>query len=77
MDLEAAMHALKRLPFEDLGYARIDNHRCMRTGVPEVIYCAGAKRIMFLLMTTFSGRRGHYLLFQIQGPRVKKAQKVT
>ncbi len=41
MDLEAAMHALKRLPFEDLGYARIDNHRCMRTGVPEVIYCEG------------------------------------
>jgi pyridinium-3,5-biscarboxylic acid mononucleotide synthase len=41
MDLDAAMHALKRLPFEDLGYARIDNHRCARTGVPEVIYCEG------------------------------------
>lgn len=41
MDLDGAMHALKRLPFENLGYARIDNHRCMRTGVPEVIYCEG------------------------------------
>ncbi len=41
MDLDSAMHALKRLPFEDLGYARIDNHRCTRTGVPEVIYCEG------------------------------------
>ena len=41
MDLDAAMHKLKRLPFEDLGYARIDNHRCIRTGVPEVIYCEG------------------------------------
>jgi NCAIR mutase (PurE)-related protein len=41
MDLDSAMHALKRLPFEDLGYARIDNHRCARTGVPEVIYCEG------------------------------------
>jgi pyridinium-3,5-biscarboxylic acid mononucleotide synthase len=41
MDLEAAMHALKRLPFENIGYARIDNHRCTRTGVPEVIYCEG------------------------------------
>ncbi len=41
MDIEAAMHALKRLPYEDLGYARIDNHRCARTGVPEVIYCEG------------------------------------
>ena len=41
MDLDAAMHALRKLPFEDLGYAKIDNHRCMRTGVPEVIYCEG------------------------------------
>jgi NCAIR mutase (PurE)-related protein len=41
MNLDAAMHQLKKLPFEDLGYARIDNHRCVRTGVPEVIFCQG------------------------------------
>ena len=41
VDLNAAVAELKRLPFEDLGYARIDNHRCVRTGVPEVIYCEG------------------------------------
>ncbi len=36
-----AMHALKMLPFEDLGFARTDNHRALRTGYPEVIYCMG------------------------------------
>lgn len=41
IDLDAAMLRLKKLPFEDLGYARIDNHRCLRTGVPEVIFCQG------------------------------------
>ncbi len=41
IDLDAAMLQLKKLPFEDLGYARIDNHRCVRTGVPEVIFCQG------------------------------------
>lgn len=41
IDLDAAMLQLKKLPFEDLGYARIDNHRCIRTGVPEVIFCQG------------------------------------
>jgi NCAIR mutase (PurE)-related protein len=41
MDLDAAMLQLKKLPFEDLGYAKIDNHRCVRTGVPEVIFCQG------------------------------------
>lgn len=40
-DLDAAMDQLKKLPFENIGYARIDNHRCVRTGVPEVIYCEG------------------------------------
>jgi pyridinium-3,5-biscarboxylic acid mononucleotide synthase len=41
IDPEAAVDQLKNLPFENLGYARIDNHRCVRTGVPEVIYCEG------------------------------------
>jgi hypothetical protein len=37
----AAMQCLKKLPFEDLGYAKVDHHRCLRNGVPEVIYCQG------------------------------------
>ncbi len=38
---EAALQSLKKLPFEDLGYAKVDHHRCLRNGVPEVIYCEG------------------------------------
>ena len=41
MDLDTALHQLKKLPFEDIGYAKVDTHRCMRNGVPEVIYCEG------------------------------------
>ena len=41
LDLDAAMHRLKKLPFEDLGYAKVDHHRCVRNGAPEVIYCEG------------------------------------
>ena len=41
MDLDEALHKLKKLPFDDLGYAKIDFHRCIRQGVPEVIYCEG------------------------------------
>jgi hypothetical protein len=36
-----ALNRLKKLPFEDLGYAKVDHHRCLRNGVPEVIYCQG------------------------------------
>jgi NCAIR mutase (PurE)-related protein len=38
---EAAAERLKSLPFEDLGHARVDHHRSLRTGLPEVIYAAG------------------------------------
>ncbi|AWI07612.1 1-(5-phosphoribosyl)-5-amino-4-imidazole-carboxylate carboxylase [Clostridium drakei] len=41
MDVEKALEKLQDLPFKDLGYAKIDNHREIRVGYPEVIYCAG------------------------------------
>jgi NCAIR mutase (PurE)-related protein len=37
----AAAERLKSLPFEDLGHTRVDHHRSLRTGLPEVIYAAG------------------------------------
>ncbi len=36
-----ALEALKTLPYTDLGFARIDHHREIRTGYPEIVYCAG------------------------------------
>jgi len=32
---------LRTFPYTDLGFARIDHHREMRTGYPEIVYCAG------------------------------------
>jgi len=36
-----AVDELKLLPFEDLGFAKLDHHRSIRCGFPEVIYCEG------------------------------------
>lgn len=41
INIEAALEQLEDLPFKDLGFAKIDNHREIRVGYPEVIYCAG------------------------------------
>jgi NCAIR mutase (PurE)-related protein len=38
---DEALSAMRRLPFEDLGFAKIDHHRTLRCGAPEVIFCAG------------------------------------
>lgn len=41
ISLDEAVNNLVSLPFGDLGFAKIDNHREMRVGYPEVIYCEG------------------------------------
>lgn len=35
-----ALERLRNLPFEDLGFAKVDHHRALRTGMPEVIFAA-------------------------------------
>ena len=41
LEVEAATSSLKDLPFKDLGFAKVDNHRSLRNGFPEVIFCEG------------------------------------
>ena len=38
---DAAAERLATLPFEDLGHSRVDHHRSLRTGLPEVIFASG------------------------------------
>ncbi len=38
---EAALERLRRLPFEDLGFAKLDTHRALRSGGPETVLCPG------------------------------------
>jgi len=39
--IDQAVARLRVMPFEDLGFAKIDHHRSIRCGFPEVIYCQG------------------------------------
>ncbi|MEM7345853.1 MAG: nickel pincer cofactor biosynthesis protein LarB [Chloroflexota bacterium] len=41
MDVDQAMGRLKTLPYDDLEYARLDLHRALRQGLPEVVFCEG------------------------------------
>jgi NCAIR mutase (PurE)-related protein len=38
---DEAVRALRRLPFADLGYAKVDHHRSLRQGLPEAVYGPG------------------------------------
>lgn len=41
LEIDTALQELRQLPYSDLGFAKIDNHRSLRTGFPEVIFCQG------------------------------------
>jgi len=41
ISIDEAAETLKDLPYKDMGFANIDNHRAIRTGYPEVIFCQG------------------------------------
>ncbi len=39
LEIDEAMRELRAFPYEDLGFAKIDTHRDLRTGFPEVVFC--------------------------------------
>lgn len=41
LDIETAEQVLKDLPYEDLGYAKLDHHRALRSGFGETVFCQG------------------------------------
>jgi NCAIR mutase (PurE)-related protein len=41
ISVDEALEVLRSFPYTDLGFAKIDHHREIRTGYPEIVYCAG------------------------------------
>ena len=41
LSADEAVERLRHLPFEDLGFAKVDHHRALRNGMPEVIFGQG------------------------------------
>ena len=56
---EQAVLELKVSPFEDLGYAKVDHHRAIRQGIPEVIFGSGNTAEQILGIASAMRRRGN------------------
>src|SRR3984885_11572854 len=41
VDVEQALTQVRHMPYEDLGFAKVDHHRALRHGMPEVIFGLG------------------------------------
>ena len=75
-----ALKRLRHLPFDDLGFARIDNHRSLRRGVPEVVFGDGKsaaqivaigrqmrKREVNLIVTRLAADKARAIKRQLRG----------
>lgn len=62
VEVEEALDALRDMPYEDLGFARLDHHRALRTGFPEVVYCPGKSFDQIVTIVDRLRRRGPKVL---------------
>jgi len=75
--LDEAMTELKSLPFEDLGFTRIDHHRSLRRGFPEVIWGQGKTSGQILSIMKQLKRKGQNILItRLEERKGKALQKV-
>lgn len=68
LSVEEVMGSIKNLDYTDLNYAKIDNHREIRNGFPEVIYCEGKSREQLIGIINAMNKKGANIL----GTRLSK-----
>ena len=73
MDVSAAAAALRDLPYQDLGYARLDHHRPLRTGWPEVVLGEGKTVDQIAGIVPAMAGRGHPVLVTRASPEAYAA----
>lgn len=70
VSIEDASEQLKQLPYEDLGFAKLDHHRQIRSGFGEVIFCSGkSDEHLLKIYETF-----HQKDTEVLGTRASQAQ---
>ncbi len=72
---DAAMQRLRYQPFDDLGFARVDTHRSLRTGMPEVIYGASKEPAQIAAIAASIARHGQPVLVTKTGLEAFEAVK--
>jgi hypothetical protein len=75
MSVEDAFCALRHLPYEDMAFAKVDHHRALRTGMPEVIFCQGKALDHIIAICRSLAKKNNTVLLTRADDRVYKAVK--
>ena len=70
---ESALSRLRTLPYEDLGFAKVDHHRSLRKGYPETIFCAGKTPEQVVIIANRMREEGSNVLGTRCTPTIKEA----
>lgn len=70
MSVKEGLNQLKHLPFDDMGFAKIDYHRCIRNGFPEVVFAPGKDFLMLEKIVGSMIKKGAPLLVTKASPEV-------
>ncbi len=64
LTIEGSLARLRQLPYEDLGFAKIDHHRALRQGYPEVIFARGktVKQVAEIVRGMLRAKGSHNIL---------------
>jgi NCAIR mutase (PurE)-related protein len=71
--IDEALSRLRGFPYEDLGFARLDSHRTLRRGFPEVVFCPGKTTEQIVRIVQAISMRDGRLLAARAGPEVAEA----
>jgi NCAIR mutase (PurE)-related protein len=72
-----AMHSLRDLPYQDIGHTKIDHHRTLRNGFPEVIYGAGKTPQQIAEIFQAMMPRGNVLITRAADEAAAAVRKIT
>ena len=62
VEVDEALDRLRDLPFEDMGFAKLDHHRALRTGMPEVIFASGKSTLQVAAIFAHMAKAGGNVL---------------
>ena len=62
VDLKEVLDKIKSLPYKDLDFAKIDNHRVIRKGFPETVFCGGKTIPQILKIIEEMSKKNHNIL---------------
>ena len=74
--ISQALGRLRDLPFEDLGYAKVDHHRALRQGFPEVVMGEGKQaKDIAAIVRVMQRRMSNILITRLDNPQVEQLKR--